>query len=82
MSLFNNKYKAMSVILQSAPVCHVELTSFDADTGEIVNVDLVDVSVTNITVSTNQLRENRHYNVTVTNSNLVGQVATSSVVIS
>lgn len=78
--------KANEYNLQSAPVCHVELTSLDIDTGEDITIgdsNLAVVAETNITfTTTQQLRQNRHYNVTVTASNIVGQITTSSAVIS
>jgi hypothetical protein len=54
--------------VQSAPVCSGELTFIDVDTGETITLGDSDLMITenNITFTTQQLRENRHYNVTVT----------------
>ena len=64
-------------------MCHAEFTFVDVDTGETTTLgdnDLI-ITETNITFTTQQLRENRRYNVTVTASNIVGS-ATSQVGIS
>lgn len=55
-------------------MCSSEVTFVDVDTREtFVGKDSEKtVIVTNITFSTEQLRENRHYNVTVFASNIVG----------
>ncbi len=47
----------------------------DVDTGETITLGdtALTITETNITFPTQQLRENRHYNVTVTASNYRGQ---------
>ena len=55
-------------------MCDAELKFVDVDTGETTTLEDTDVTVTEtgITFSTQQLTENRHYNVTVTVSNVRG----------
>ena len=57
--------------MKSAPVSDGELTFMDADTGETVTLggNALKLHETSITFSTLPLRENRHYNVTITASN-------------
>ena len=57
--------------LQSAPVCSVLIALLDLDTGEnfLGNAQL---SINNITFSAAQLTPNRHYNVSVRASNVIG----------
>ena len=62
------------MLLQSAQVCSADLTFVDLDSKEIITLggsDLI-IAETNITFSTQQLRENRHYNITVTAANIAG----------
>ena len=65
-------------------MCRAELTSLDVDTGETIiirDLDLI-IEETNITFTSQQLTENRRYNVTITASNIVGQTTTSVTMIS
>ena len=56
-------------------MCHGELIFMNKETiTTLGNTDLT-ITDTNITFTTQQLRENRHYNVTVTASNIRGQTA-------
>ena len=60
--------------LQSAPVCSAELTFVDVDTRETITLGNTDLTVaeTNITFTAEQLRMNRHYNITVIAFNVAG----------
>ena len=64
------------LFLQSAPVCSGELAFFDIDTGETITLGDTELTITetNITFTTQQVRENRRYNVTVMASNAAGSV--------
>ena len=53
-------------------MCYIELTSEDQDTGESRGIDAAISGTNTITFSTTQLRENRHYNVSVTANNSAG----------
>ena len=55
-------------------MCHAELAFVDVDTGETITLGDTDLTIaeTNITFTTQQLRENCLYNVTITASNAVG----------
>ena len=55
-------------------MCSGELTFVDIDTGEIITLGDTDLTIaeTNITFTTQQLRENHRYNVTVIASNIAG----------
>ena len=61
-------------------MCHAKLT-FEADTGQEIIVlgdsDLI-ITKTNITFTIQRLRENRHYNVTVTASNIAGSATSQA----
>ena len=71
------------VYSQSVPVCRGELAFVDIDAGETITLgesDLI-LSVNYIAFSIQQVRENRHYSVTVTASN-AGGLAVSQIGIS
>ncbi len=64
------------ITIQSAPVqCSGEIVFVDVDTGETITLDNTDLTITetNITFTNQHLKQNRHYNVTVTASNSRGQ---------
>ena len=52
-------------------MCSAELIIVDVDTGETFTLDMT-IAETNITFNTQQLRENRRYNVTIISSNAAG----------
>ncbi len=62
-------------LLQSSPVCNGEVSFMDVNTGKTITLNDTDLTIaeTNITFTTQQLGENRRYNVTVTASNSCGQ---------
>ncbi len=64
-------------------MCRAQLTFMDVDTGETITLEETDLTIaeTNITFTTQQLRGNRCYTVTVTASNAAGS-ATSETMIS
>ena len=64
----------LTLYVQSDPVCSSVLTFVDLDTGEIITLE-------GITFTTQEVKVNRHYNVTVNASNSVGST-TSYVTIS
>ena len=55
--------------MQSAPACVRGLTFVDRDTGERMNKSLITDNAI-ITFTTEELRRNRHYNVTVNTINV------------
>ena len=61
-------------------MCRAELTFEDVDTREIITLEGNDLTITetNITFTTQQLRENRHYNVTVAASNTAGSATSQA----
>ena len=67
---------------QSAPVCNAQLMFLDIDVGEIITLGDTDLTIAavNITFTSQQLRENRCYNITVTASNIAG-LATSQIML-
>ncbi len=60
-------------------MCSAELTFVDVDTGETITLGSTDLTIaeTNITFTTQQLRENHHYNVSVMASNAVSSTVIS-----
>ena len=61
--------------MQSAPACVSGLTFVDRDTGERMNKNLITGNAI-ITFTTEQLRSNRHYNVTVNATNIQSSATT------
>ncbi len=68
--------------MQSAPVCHAKLTFVDVDTEETITLGDADLTIseTSIIFTTEQLRENRHYTVSVTASNIAGSAISHTVI--
>ena len=68
----------MNFIVQSAPVCHAHLVLVDVDTEYTVVIEdrrgLTGLTVvgSNISFTSKQLALNRHYNATLTASNIAG----------
>ena len=62
-------------------MCSSELSLLDIRTGESVEIANLTITGSNIAFASSQLRDNRHYNVTVRASNNVGS-ATSYTIIS
>ena len=62
------------MFLKSAGVCSSELTFVDLDTEEIITLGDEELTIAgnNITFTTEQLKTNRHYNVTIRASNSAG----------
>ncbi len=60
-------------------MCHTELIFVDVYTGEIITLgnSLLTIVENNITFTTEQLRENRHYNATIIASNATSQTRIS-----
>ena len=69
-------FLALPLSMQSATVCNAQVMLVDVDTNEKIMLGNTDLTIidtsTNITFSTQLLRQNRHYTTSVTASNAAG----------
>ena len=63
-------------------MCDGELTFTDLDTGEVISLENADLNITgaNVTLGTEELRENRHYNITIRASNIAGSARSDDII--
>ena len=66
--------------LQSAPVCDAHLTFTDLDEGEIITIGDLNLTVAGngVVFTSEQLKRNRLYNVTITASNINGSATSNT----